>query len=110
MDLERDEALPRVVVEECENVASTLLSNEPRVTIFLFGSRAAGRGIPRSDIDIGIDVGHPIAPEVMVELRERFDVLPVLQRVDLVDFSRVDPTFRRVALEEVIVLHERNAA
>ena len=110
MDPEVDTDLPALIAEECENVASTLLSNEPHVRIFLFGSRAAGRGTPRSDVDIGIDVGHPIAPEVMVELRERFDALPVLQKVDLVDLSRTDPAFRRIALQKAITLHERHAA
>lgn len=110
MELEGEAQVPRAIAAECENVANTLLGNEPRLTIFLFGSRAAGRGSSRSDVDIGIDVGHPIAPEVMVELRERFEALPVLQRVDLVDFSRVDAGFREIALDHVIVLHERDAA
>ncbi len=110
MDAAPQKALPPAIVAQCENIARTLLSNEPRVRIFLFGSRASDRGTARSDVDLGIDLGHPIAPEVMVELRESFDALPVLQKVDLVDFSRVDPEFRRVALQDVVILHEREAA
>lgn len=110
MGLKWDAMLPRVIVQECENAARTLLESEPRVRIFLFGSRAAGRGTSRSDVDIGIDLGHPIAPEMMAELQERFDALPVLQKVDLVDFAEVDPAFRRIALQAAVVLHERDAA
>jgi predicted nucleotidyltransferase len=110
MELKRDQALPAPIAEECRNVARTLLASEPHVRIFLFGSRAVGRGTARSDVDVGIDLGHPIAPEVMAELQERFDALPVLQKVDLVDFADVDPAFRRIALQSAVVLHERDAA
>jgi len=40
-------------------------------------------------------------------LREAFENLPILQKVDVVDFSRVDPEFARVALEQAAILYER---
>lgn len=102
--------LPPMVREKCVEVAETVLAAEPIVRIFLFGSRATGHAVPRSDVDLGIDVGHPVAPDVMTRLREAFDDLPILQKIELVDFADVDPAFRRTALEGIDVLYERQAA
>ncbi|MEK6633796.1 MAG: nucleotidyltransferase domain-containing protein [Nitrospirota bacterium] len=102
---------PLALVEQraCE-VAGTILASEPRVRLFLFGSRATGRAGVRSDIDVGIDLGHAIAPEVLAALREAFDELPIMQKVDVVDFSVVDEVFRAVALQQTTSLYERQAA
>ena len=78
--------------------------------VFVFGSRATGRSVTRSDIDLGIDLAHPIAPEVLAAIRDAFDDLPILQRVDVVDFSSVDGTFKTVALQQIKSLYERRAA
>ena len=86
------------------------ISSEPSVKVFVFGSRANGRSVTRSDIDLGIDLAHPIAPEVLAAIRDAFDDLPILQRVDVVDFSSVDGTFKTVALQQIKSLYERRAA
>lgn len=106
----REPLLPPFVREKCVEMAETVLAGEPAVRIFLFGSRAAGSAIPRSDVDLGIDVGHTLAPDVLERLREAFDDLPILQKVDLVDFAAADPGFKRAALETIAVLYERKAA
>lgn len=82
-------------------MACTLLASEPRVKVFLFGSRATGRAGSRSDIDLGIDLGHAIAPEVLAALRDAFDELPIMQKVDVVDFFVVDESFNAVALQQI---------
>ena len=73
------------------DLARELLGSEQTVQIFLFGSRAGGRAFPASDFDIGIDTGHPIAPETLVRIREAFDSLPIFQKIDVVDFAGVKP-------------------
>ena len=106
-----DDHSPQPLVEEtCRRLGATLLAAEPRVRIFLFGSRASGHGHPRSDIDLGVDLGRPVPPELMARLRDAFDALPILQRVDLVDFAAADPEFKQVALEHSLTLYERQAA
>lgn len=77
---------------------------------FLFGSRAEGTADPRSDIDLGIDVGRKLPLDVLDRIRTIFDELPILQKVDVVDFAAADPAFKAVALERTITLHERKAA
>ena len=100
-------SLVRSTVEE---LARTLLASEPQVHVFVFGSRASGRAGSRSDIDVGIDLGHAIRPETLAALREAFDDLPILQKVDVVDFSTVDDSFKSVALRQTMSLYERQAA
>jgi predicted nucleotidyltransferase len=87
-----------------------LLAAESYVSVFVFGSQATGRAVTRSDIDLGIDLGHPIEPHILAKLRDAFDELPILQRVDVVDFSAVDDTFKAVALQKVKSVYERQAA
>jgi len=91
-------------------VAVSILSAEPQVKLFLFGSRATGHAGVRSDIDIGIDLGHPIALDLLGAVRDAFDDLPILQKVDVVDFCRVDESFKSVALRQTLSLYERQAA
>ncbi|HSL03830.1 MAG TPA: nucleotidyltransferase domain-containing protein [Nitrospiraceae bacterium] len=99
-----------LVEQKARELAHTLLASEPSVKVFVFGSRATGRSVTRSDIDLGIDLAHPIAPEVFAAIRNAFDDLPILQRVDVVDFSSVDGTFKTVALQQIKSLYERQAA
>ena len=91
-------------------LARTVWADEPRVNVFLFGSRATGQAGVRSDIDVGIDLGHPIPPDVLAAVRDAFDELPILQKVDVVDFSTVDESFKSVALRQTMSLYERQAA
>jgi predicted nucleotidyltransferase len=99
-----------LVEAKVHDLARTILASEPRVNVFLFGSRATGRAGSRSDIDLGIDLGHAIAPEVLAALRDAFDELPIMQKVDVVDFSDVDEAFKAVALQQTTSLYERQAA
>lgn len=99
-----------LVEQKSREVACTILASEPRVKVFLFGSRVTGRAGSRSDIDLGIDLGHAIAPEVLAALRDAFDELPIMQKVDVVDFSGVDEAFKTVALQQIASLYERQAA
>lgn len=78
-----------------------------RYRVFLFGSRALGIRDPRSDIDIGIESSEQIPLEVMSEIKEELEELPVLQKFDVVDFSRVDSEFKTIALKTIRLLDER---
>lgn len=75
------------------------------INVLVFGSQATGR----SDIDLD-DLGYPIASKVLAAIREAFDELQILQRVDVVDFSSADETFKSVALQRIKSLYERQAA
>lgn len=74
------DALPSVLTAAVERVAQSFLADQPHLRIFLFGSRAAGRGGARSDFDLGIEADAPIPPHVLDSVREQFETLPLRVR------------------------------
>lgn len=103
------EELPRALLSALEKALVGPLASYRPLKVFLFGSRANGTADRRSDFDIGVDAGRPLAARDMTGLRETFDDAPLLARVDVVDFARVDEGFRKHALGSILVLHERAA-
>ncbi len=101
--------LPRALLKALEKALDGPLAGYRPLNVFLFGSRAKGTADRRSDFDIGVDAGRPLAARDMTELRETFDDAPLLARVDVVDFARVDEGFRKHALSSTVVLHDRAA-
>ena len=67
--------------------------------LFIFGSEASGVADRRSDIDIGILGPQPVSGTVMQRIREDLETLRTLRPFDVVDFSRVDESFKAEALE-----------
>lgn len=66
--------------------------------LFYFGSRVTGTASERSDIDVGIYGDQPVSGAVLTRIREDFDDLRTLYLVEVVDFQRVAPQFREIAL------------
>lgn len=71
--------------------------------IFFFGSRVSGKSRGSSDIDIGIlkNDGSPLPPGVSSALQEFVRDLPVLYKIDFVDFGSANKDFKAVALSEI---------
>lgn len=67
--------------------------------VFFFGSRVTGAGDNRSDIDIGIEGKEPIPLEILSKIKEDVDQLNILYKIEIVDFTKVDPKFKKVALK-----------
>ena len=99
-----------LVERRAVELAESLLSDERTVRLFIFGSYATGQAFPRSDSDVGIDLGHPVAPDIVAHILEAFEGLPIFQKVDVVDFSEVDDGFKSVSLKRIKTLYERKAA
>lgn len=83
----REEArsrLPPALVAALREIAEGPLESLPSLRIILFGSRATGRGGPRSDFDLGFDAVQPLDARVTTEIRERIDNLhqPRVPRAD----------------------------
>ncbi|MBU6414642.1 nucleotidyltransferase domain-containing protein [Patescibacteria group bacterium] len=68
--------------------------------VFFFGSRVSGKGTDRSDIDIGIE-GPYISSGVLLDIQEAIEELPTLYKIEVVDFKRVAPIFKEVALQDI---------
>lgn len=75
--------------------------------VFFFGSRTTGTFDERSDIDIGIEAGGPIPLSTWREIEEELEKLPVLHKIEIVDFARVSDQFKDVALQQIEVIYEQ---
>lgn len=69
--------------------------------LFFFGSRVTGRGDERSDIDLGIEGDQPIPVLAKMEIEEDLENLPVLYKIDFVDFKTVSDDFYRIAKKTI---------
>ncbi|MFH0800028.1 MAG: nucleotidyltransferase domain-containing protein [Pseudomonadota bacterium] len=79
----------------------------PHYRIFLFGSRANGTADARSDIDVGIESPEAIPLHVLNDIKVELDDIPLLQKIELVDFASVTQDFRNIALRDIEVLYEK---
>ncbi|WP_279236997.1 nucleotidyltransferase domain-containing protein [Heliorestis convoluta] len=70
------------------------------IDLFLFGSRAAGESRANSDYDIGYYSDNPIAPNLIVTLKEELEELPIPAKVELVDFQKVTQKFIEIAIHK----------
>lgn len=73
--------------------------------VFFFGSRVKGTHMERSDIDIGIDGPNEIPPAVKFKLEEELEKLPTLYKIEMVDFKKVSPSFKKEALQSIEMLN-----
>ncbi len=69
--------------------------------IFLFGSRAKNNFSTSSDIDIGI-IASQIDSKVLINLKDRIEESFVPYHIDLIDFTKVSPEFKKKAMENIV--------
>lgn len=67
--------------------------------IFFFGSRIKGTNFAGSDIDIGVEGPKEIDPAIKINIEEELEKLPILYKIDFVDFKQVSDKFRKEALQ-----------
>lgn len=71
---------------------------------FVFGSQANCIKLKRADIDIGIIPEFTISDFRFAGIYADIENLPMLYSVDLVDFGKVEDSFRTVALKNIEIL------
>ncbi len=62
--------------------------------------------LPGSDYDIGLFAGDPISPRKLAKIRGDLEESNIPVTVDVVDFKKVSPAFKRVALKEVFIWND----
>lgn len=75
--------------------------------VFYFGSRVRNQATVCSDYDIGVEVDKKIPLEVLAQIEEDIEELPILQKIDIVDFGRVSKDFARMAKKHIEVIYEQ---
>jgi len=73
--------------------------------VFFFGSRVTGKGDERSDIDIGIEGTEKVPIEVKFDIEDDIENLPILYKIDLIDFYNTDKNFYEVAKQKIEILN-----
>jgi predicted nucleotidyltransferase len=75
--------------------------------LFFFGSRVNDNGNERSDIDVGIHGPCEVPYEIMFKIKEELDELPILYKIDFVDFSKVSDDFKKIALSKIEIINDK---
>lgn len=75
--------------------------NPEQYEVFIFGSEATEARNPRSDIDVGILGEGPVPGAMLQQIRQELETLRTLRCFDVVDFTRVDESFKAEALRNV---------
>lgn len=82
--------------QEVRNIVEKHL-NSDEFDVFFFGSRVSGTSDERSDIDIGIKGEKPVPADKFFRIKEELEQLPVLYKIELVDFYYVSTDFSQLA-------------
>jgi predicted nucleotidyltransferase len=74
----------------------------PQRRVAAFGSRVQGTARKFSDLDLVIMGDEPVAPDVLSDLRHAFAESDLSIHVDVLEWQRLSPSFRR-AIEGTLV-------
>lgn len=77
-----------------------------KVKVYLFGSRAKGKQRITSDVDLAFLPLGKLPVNFFTELRELLEESNLPYRVDIVDLSQTDQTFREKILREGILWND----
>ncbi|MFA6547660.1 MAG: nucleotidyltransferase domain-containing protein [Candidatus Magasanikbacteria bacterium] len=86
--------------KELKKIVSQYL-NLKNYRLFFFGSRVTGKGNNVSDIDVGIEGHEEIPLEIMSKIKEDVENLPILYKMEIMDFKRASRDFLTVALQNI---------
>ena len=75
--------------------------NPKEYQVFIFGSRVTGQAKKYSDYDVGIFGKKPVPGHILVMIEEALEESDLPYKVDVVDFSLVSSSFRKVALSRI---------
>jgi predicted nucleotidyltransferase len=79
--------------------------NPNKYKAFIYGSRAKGTNFRWSDVDIGILGEQQVPTMTYSHMEEAFEESNIPYVVELVDFFKVNPEFKKRAMERVIPLN-----
>lgn len=86
-----------------EDIISEII---PDIEVRAFGSRVNGNSRKHSDLDLALISCDKLDLKKVLLLSEAFDESDLPFRVDIVDYHRVDMTFRSIIDENYVVIQE----
>jgi type I restriction enzyme S subunit len=87
-------------------VQTILRRHVPDREVWAFGSRVTGAAGPTSDLDLCVIGQTPLSLETAAHLRMDFSESDLPYLVDLVDWTRTSPAFRRIIEADKLVVQE----
>jgi uncharacterized protein len=94
---------------ELDTVRQILARHVPDCEVWAFGSRVTGTSRPHSDLDLVVMTSEPIPRRTLVRMEEDLEESPLPFRVDVLDWSRVSPEFRRIIRAGNVILQTPTA-
>lgn len=91
--------------KELLNIISKHINLE-KYDVFFFGSRVSGKGDERSDIDVGISGSESLSLDVISEIKEEIEELPILYKIDVVDFTSAEEKFIKIAEKNIEIINK----
>jgi predicted nucleotidyltransferase len=91
------------IISDAVNIIRRHLSRR-EFEIVLFGSWARGNAQENSDIDLGLVGPESVDDMTLLRIKEEIRCIPTLRRIDVVDLSKTDDTFRQDVLSYAQVL------
>ena len=90
--------------EELITVKKILTQHVPGLEVRVFGSRVNGSAKPYSDLDLAIVAKDKIPQEVFIELKESFQESSLPFRIDVLDWHRISPEFKKIITQKYILI------
>lgn len=69
--------------------------------VFLFGSRATGSARRFSDFDIGVLGNTALPAGTLSDIQEELENSDIPYKVEVIDFTAVDPSFTKIATRHI---------
>jgi len=80
-----------------------ITKHAPTCKVYLFGSRAKGTHAESSDVDLAIDCGNEISPQIMGLIKESIEESVIPYFVDVVDFNVADEELKKQIIKHGIL-------
>ena len=90
--------------EHLQIVKQILHQYIPGIPVWIFGSRTKGTAKSYSDLDLVIFDEHKIPLTNYYQIKDAFEESTLPFRVDVLDWHRIGPSFRKLIQQEYIVL------
>jgi len=94
----------KVTEQELQLVKKILHKHVPDYEVRVFGSRVDGTPKSYSDLDLVIIGKEKIPLETMIDLKDAFSESDLVFRVDILDWQRISPEFRKVIERKYAVI------
>lgn len=83
------------------NLISRVMKDYITGKVFVFGSQANRNELSHSDIDVGFECEKEVPFRTYLKIKNALEELPILHKIDLVDFSKVNLQFKENAYQNI---------